>query len=157
MHEPEAAIQGGDETHHRSCDRVATRRETKIIEFRVKAGKAGHASGHAMRALLLAEPASVDGGEITDKGQINQRAVLTRRPGAVTAPGDNASIAWIGCGRGARISAADSIVAKATSSWQSGECGTVRSQKQSSCRVFHGRFQCLSAEAAGAMPRRRPV
>ena len=71
MHEPEAAIQGGDETHHRSCDRVATRRETKIIEFRVKAGKAGHASGHAMRALLLAEPASVDGGEITDKGYIN--------------------------------------------------------------------------------------
>ena len=30
----------------------------------------------ATRALLLAEPASVDGGEITDKGYINQRAVL---------------------------------------------------------------------------------
>src|SRR5262249_25817244 len=27
--------------------------------------------GHATRALLLAEPASVDGGEITDKGYIN--------------------------------------------------------------------------------------
>ena len=36
-------------------------------------------STHATRALLLAEPASVDGGEITDKGYINQRAVLTRR------------------------------------------------------------------------------
>ena len=41
--------------------------------------QSGNSSGHATRALLLAEPASVDGGEITDKGYINQRAVLTRR------------------------------------------------------------------------------
>ncbi len=45
--------------------------------------QSGNSSGHATRALLLAEPASVDGGEITDKGYINQRAVLTRRAGAV--------------------------------------------------------------------------
>lgn len=31
------------------------------------------------RAILLSEPASLDGGEITDKGYINQRAVLRRR------------------------------------------------------------------------------
>ena len=31
------------------------------------------------RLLLLAEPPSIDGGEITDKGSINQRAVLSRR------------------------------------------------------------------------------
>ncbi|KQU82740.1 feruloyl-CoA synthase [Variovorax sp. Root318D1] len=31
------------------------------------------------RALVLAEPPSLDAGEITDKGYINQRAVLTRR------------------------------------------------------------------------------
>ncbi|MCK0506174.1 feruloyl-CoA synthase [Aromatoleum anaerobium] len=31
------------------------------------------------RALLMAEPPSVEAGEITDKGYINQRAVLTRR------------------------------------------------------------------------------
>jgi feruloyl-CoA synthase len=31
------------------------------------------------RALVLAEPASIDAGEITDKGYINQRAVLARR------------------------------------------------------------------------------
>ncbi|HUI61421.1 MAG TPA: AMP-binding protein, partial [Steroidobacteraceae bacterium] len=36
-------------------------------------------SAHAARALLLPEPPSVDAGEITDKGYINQRAVLTRR------------------------------------------------------------------------------
>jgi feruloyl-CoA synthase len=31
------------------------------------------------RALVLAEPPSIDQGEITDKGSINQRAVLTHR------------------------------------------------------------------------------
>ena len=31
------------------------------------------------RALVLAEPPSIDKGEITDKGSINQRAVLTHR------------------------------------------------------------------------------
>ncbi|RXH21657.1 feruloyl-CoA synthase [Bradyrhizobium nanningense] len=56
-----------------------------------------NSSGHATRALLLAEPPSVDGGEITDKGYINQRAVLTRRADAVTRLNDDASGAWIGC------------------------------------------------------------
>ena len=37
------------------------------------------------RALLLSEPPSADAGEITDKGYINQRAVLTRRDGQVRA------------------------------------------------------------------------
>jgi feruloyl-CoA synthase len=59
--------------------------------------QSGHSSGHATRALLLAEPASVDGGEITDKGYINQRAVLTRRAGAVATLDDDASAEWIGC------------------------------------------------------------
>jgi feruloyl-CoA synthase len=37
------------------------------------------------RALVLTEPPSTDGGEITDKGYINQRAVLQRRAQAVQA------------------------------------------------------------------------
>jgi len=37
------------------------------------------------RALLLSEPPSADAGEITDKGYINQRAVLTGRDGQVQA------------------------------------------------------------------------
>ncbi len=53
--------------------------------------QSGNSSGHATRALLLAEPASVDGGEITDKGYINQRAVLTRRAGAVATLDDDVS------------------------------------------------------------------
>ena len=50
-----------------------------------------HARAAAGRA------ASVDGGEITDKGYINQRAVLTRRAAAVAVLDDDASRAWIGC------------------------------------------------------------
>ena len=39
----------------------------------------GGSSTYPARALLLAEPPSVEAGEITDKGYINQRAVLNRR------------------------------------------------------------------------------
>ena len=35
------------------------------------------------RALLMTEPPSVDGHEITDKGYINQRATLERRKALV--------------------------------------------------------------------------
>ena len=56
----------------------------------------GGSSTYATRALLLAEPPSVDDGEITDKGYINQRAVLTRRADAVCCLQDDASPQWIG-------------------------------------------------------------
>jgi len=58
--------------------------------------QSANSSGHATRALLLAEPPSVDGGEITDKGYINQRAVLTGRADAVARLNDDASGEWIG-------------------------------------------------------------
>jgi feruloyl-CoA synthase len=40
-------------------------------------------SSYASRALLLSEPPSIDANEITDKGYINQRAVLIRRAESV--------------------------------------------------------------------------
>jgi feruloyl-CoA synthase len=40
---------------------------------------------HATRAVLLTEPPSIDRGEITDKGYLNQRAVLSARSAAVEA------------------------------------------------------------------------
>jgi feruloyl-CoA synthase len=40
---------------------------------------ASGSSTHATRALLMNEPPSVDAGEITDKGYINQQTVLSRR------------------------------------------------------------------------------
>lgn len=45
----------------------------------------GGSSQSPTRALLLAEPPNADAGEITDKGYINQRAVLARRAGQVQA------------------------------------------------------------------------
>ncbi len=58
----------------------------------------GGTSTFATRALLLADIPSVDGGEITDKGYINQRAVLSRRAADVAALNDDASKRWIACG-----------------------------------------------------------
>ena len=43
----------------------------------------GGSSTYAARAILMAEPPSIDANEITDKGYINQRAVLARRAALV--------------------------------------------------------------------------
>ena len=59
------------------------------IVARVREGMAklkqegGGSSTYATRALLMAEPPSIDANEITDKGYINQRAVLARRAALV--------------------------------------------------------------------------
>ena len=45
----------------------------------------GGSSTYAARALLMAEPPSIDANEITDKGYINQRAVLARRSALIEA------------------------------------------------------------------------
>jgi feruloyl-CoA synthase len=66
-----------------------------LVKLKLQSG--GGSSAYATRALMLAEPASVDAGEITDKGYINQRAVLTRRASAVATLEDDASTEWIGC------------------------------------------------------------
>ena len=39
--------------------------------------------------MLLAEPLSLDAGEVTDKGSLNVRAILTRRADAVARLYDN--------------------------------------------------------------------
>lgn len=44
---------------------------------------AGSSSMRVARAFLMAEPASIDSGELTDKGYINQRAGLARRSALV--------------------------------------------------------------------------
>ena len=61
------------------------------LQARIKAtllamkGEGGGSSQIPVRALVLSEPPSPDGGEITDKGYINQRAVLSRRGAQVQA------------------------------------------------------------------------
>jgi feruloyl-CoA synthase len=49
------------------------------------ASEGGGSSQRVGRALVLDAPPSVDAGEITDKGYINQRAVLTNRADKVAA------------------------------------------------------------------------
>jgi feruloyl-CoA synthase len=66
-----------------------------LVDARVRAAFAGKlnsfagastgTSGRIVRAALLAEPASLDIGEMTDKGSINQRAVLAHRTATVEA------------------------------------------------------------------------
>jgi feruloyl-CoA synthase len=56
-----------------------------MVKERVREGlvrmkrEGGGSSTYPSRLLLMAEPPSTEAGEITDKGYINQRAVLTRR------------------------------------------------------------------------------
>ena len=56
---------------------------------RIRTGLAAHnaanpgSSTQIKRVVLMAEPASIDGGELTDKGYINQRATLERRAALV--------------------------------------------------------------------------
>jgi len=54
----------------------------RLVSF--NAGRPGTSSRIA-RAMILDEPPSIDAGEITDKGYINQRAVLDRRAALVEA------------------------------------------------------------------------
>jgi feruloyl-CoA synthase len=49
------------------------------------AAEATGSSTRITRAMLLHAPAAIDTGEITDKGSINQRAVLSHRADLVTA------------------------------------------------------------------------
>ena len=59
------------------------------VRERVQAGLAVHNAAHSgssqqiARVLLMREPPSIDGDEITDKGYINQRAALQRRAALV--------------------------------------------------------------------------
>ena len=60
-----------------------------LVRQRVREGLAAHnamqagSSQRIARVLLMSEPPSIDGNELTDKGYINQRAALTRRAALV--------------------------------------------------------------------------
>ncbi|MFZ4410869.1 MAG: AMP-binding protein [Paracraurococcus sp.] len=53
------------------------------------AAAGGGSSRHVARAMVLAEPPSLDAGEVTDKGSLNVRAILTRRADALARLYDN--------------------------------------------------------------------
>jgi len=54
-------------------------RQCAAAALQTLAAQATGATNRPTRALILGEPPSIDANEITDKGYINQRAVLTRR------------------------------------------------------------------------------
>ena len=54
-------------------------RKHVVDALRRHAAKNPGGSTHAKRAIVLTEPLSIDRGEITDKGSVNQRAVLSER------------------------------------------------------------------------------
>jgi len=62
-----------------SDPRVKARAKEGLTQLAAEGGS----STYAARALLMAEPPSIDANEITDKGYINQRAVLARRAALV--------------------------------------------------------------------------
>jgi feruloyl-CoA synthase len=73
-----------------AADAATLTRDSRLVaEFRQRlarlAADATGSSYRVARALLLAEPPSLDAGELTDKGSLNQRAVLARRAALVEA------------------------------------------------------------------------
>jgi len=69
------------------CATDVTRDPRVLAELRARltalASTSTGSSNRITRAILLAEPPSMDAGEMTDKGSINQGAVLARRADAV--------------------------------------------------------------------------
>jgi feruloyl-CoA synthase len=55
----------------------------RLVDRQWQAGTGS--ANRVARAVVLAQPPSIDHGEITDKGSINQRAVLARRADTIDA------------------------------------------------------------------------
>ncbi|HLX82121.1 MAG TPA: feruloyl-CoA synthase [Burkholderiales bacterium] len=55
----------------------------RLVQALKELSREGGSSTHPTRLLVMIEPPQIDGNEITDKGYMNQRAVLERRAGLV--------------------------------------------------------------------------
>ncbi len=71
----------GDKRHETPEEILASAKVVAFVKEKFAAFNAasGGSSGKVKRILLMTEPPSVDGHEITDKGYVNQRATLERR------------------------------------------------------------------------------
>ena len=71
--------------NQQACKGMAPEALRTILQKALDALAAGAtgSSNRIARALILEEPPSIDAGEITDKGSINQRAVLRTRANLV--------------------------------------------------------------------------
>jgi feruloyl-CoA synthase len=92
----DAAIAGHDEAYasalawvnaaeaERVCSGDPERLRAHLAEALARMNEDHGATRQVQRLLLLDEPANMDAGEITDKGYVNQRAVLERRADLVS-------------------------------------------------------------------------
>jgi feruloyl-CoA synthase len=71
---------GTTAAHVLACERMRTTFMSLLGAFNKAAGGS---SGRLARLILMDDPPSLDTGEMTDKGSINQRAVLSHRAGLV--------------------------------------------------------------------------
>ncbi len=88
----------------RLCPDLPAERRAAVLDRRARAQRssgslltalaraATGSSNRICRAILLDEPPSLDAGEMTDKGSINQRAVLARRAALVEELYGNAGV-----------------------------------------------------------------
>ena len=67
----------------RGLDEAGVRDHLRAAMQKLAAETGSGSSTHPVRALVVGEPPSIDANEITDKGYINQRAVLERRAALV--------------------------------------------------------------------------
>jgi feruloyl-CoA synthase len=67
----------------KGLDDSGVRKHLRAALAKLAAESGGGSSTHPVRALVVSEPPSIDANEITDKGYINQRAVLDRRTALV--------------------------------------------------------------------------
>jgi feruloyl-CoA synthase len=67
----------------RGLDDAGVYRHLRAALAKIAAEAGSGSSTHPVRALVMGEPPSIDANEITDKGYINQRAVLERRAASV--------------------------------------------------------------------------
>ena len=67
----------------KGLDDAAVRERLRAAMRKLAAETGSGSSTHPARALVMSEPPSIDANEITDKGYINQRAVLERRAALV--------------------------------------------------------------------------
>jgi feruloyl-CoA synthase len=67
----------------RGLDEAGVRGHLRAAMRKLAAETGSGSSTHPARALVMGEPPSIDANEITDKGYINQRAVLERRAALV--------------------------------------------------------------------------
>ena len=76
----EALVEGGGEMDDATLYRHPTLIARLSEMLQTHAAKATGSASRIMRALVLDTPLSFDAGEVTDKGSVNQRAVLRHRP-----------------------------------------------------------------------------